>query len=37
MMAEVRTPGRNKGDALETFMAEPPFKGAEPIFVGRRT
>ncbi len=34
MMAEVRTPGRNKGDALKTFMAEPPFKGAEPVFVG---
>ncbi len=34
MMAEVRTPGRNKGDALKTFMAEPPFRGAEPVFVG---
>ena len=34
MMAEVRTPGRNKGDALKTFMAGPPFEGAQPIFVG---
>ncbi len=34
MMAEVRTPGRNKGDALRTFMAEPPFRGAEPVFFG---
>lgn len=34
MMAEVRTPGRNKGDALRTFMAGPPFVGAEPVFVG---
>ena len=34
MMAEVRTPGRNKGGALKTFMAEPPFEGSEPLFVG---
>ena len=34
MMAEVRTPGRNKGDALKTFMADTPFQGAEPVFVG---
>ncbi len=34
MMAEVRTPGRNKGDALKTFMAEPPFQGGRPVFVG---
>ena len=34
MMAEVRTPGRNKGDALKTFMTEPPFEDAEPVFVG---
>ncbi|WP_174301437.1 trehalose-phosphatase [Caulobacter sp. S45] len=34
MMAEVRTPGRNKGDALRTFMAEPPFQGGRPVFVG---
>ncbi len=34
MMAEVRTPGRNKGDALRTFMAEPPFQGGAPVFIG---
>ena len=34
MMAEVRTPGRNKGDALKAFMSESPFQGAEPVFVG---
>ncbi len=34
MMAEVRTPGRNKGDALKTFMAEPPFRDHQPVFVG---
>jgi trehalose 6-phosphate phosphatase len=34
MMAEVRTPGRNKGDALRAFMAEAPFTGATPIYIG---
>ena len=34
MMAEVRTPGRNKGDALRTFMTGPSFQGSEPVFVG---
>ncbi len=34
MMIEVRTPGRNKGDALKTFMAEPPFRDHQPVFVG---
>ncbi len=34
MMAEVRTPGRNKGDALRAFMTGPPFAGAQPVFVG---
>ena len=34
MMAEVRNPGANKGDALKTFMQEPPFAGHQPIFVG---
>ena len=34
MMAEVRTPGADKGDALRAFMAEPAFKGSTPIYIG---
>ena len=34
MMAEVRTPGADKGDALKAFMAEPPFEGATPVYIG---
>lgn len=34
MVAELRTPGPDKGDALAAFMAEPPFSGARPVFVG---
>jgi len=34
MVAELRTPGPDKGDALTAFMARPPFAGARPIFVG---
>ena len=34
MMAEVRTPGADKGDALRAFMAEAPFLGFAPIYVG---
>ncbi len=31
---ELRTPGPNKGDAVQGFMTEPPFKGTRPIYVG---
>jgi len=34
MVAELRTAGADKGQALEAFMAEWPFHGARPIFVG---
>jgi trehalose 6-phosphate phosphatase len=34
MVFELRPTGADKGDALRTFMAEPDFAGARPIFVG---
>lgn len=34
MVAELRTRGADKGEAVKAFMAEAPFKGATPIFVG---
>jgi trehalose 6-phosphate phosphatase len=34
MVAELRTPGPDKGAAVRAFMAEPPFKGSRPIFLG---
>lgn len=33
-VAELRTPGPDKGEALAAFMAEPPFAGAVPVFIG---
>jgi trehalose 6-phosphate phosphatase len=33
-VAELRPPGPDKGAALTAFMAEPPFAGATPFFVG---
>jgi trehalose 6-phosphate phosphatase len=34
MVAELRPPGPDKGDAIRRFMKEPPFAGSTPIFVG---
>jgi trehalose 6-phosphate phosphatase len=34
MVAELKTAGADKGDALRAFMVEPDFKGARPVFVG---
>ncbi len=33
-VAELCTPGCDKGSAVRAFMEEAPFKGAFPIFVG---
>lgn len=34
MVEELRTPGPRKGDSVRAFMAQPPFQGATPVFVG---
>jgi len=34
MVAELRTPGQDKGKAVAAFLREPPFDGATPVFVG---
>lgn len=34
MVAELRTPGADKGSAVAAFLNEAPFAGASPIFVG---
>jgi trehalose 6-phosphate phosphatase len=34
MVEELRAPGARKGDSLRAFMAEAPFAGARPVFVG---
>ncbi len=34
LVIELRTPGPDKGDAIEAFMSEPPFAGSQPLFFG---
>jgi trehalose 6-phosphate phosphatase len=34
MVVELRTPGSSKGDSVRAFLAEGPFIGASPVFVG---
>jgi len=34
LVVELKTPGTNKGTALEAFMREPPFVGAVPVMLG---
>jgi trehalose 6-phosphate phosphatase len=34
MVAELRTPGADKGSAVAAFLTEVPFDGATPVFVG---
>lgn len=34
LVVELKTPGTNKGTALQDFMREPPFAGAVPVMLG---
>jgi len=34
MVAELRTPGQDKGKSVSAFLRERPFDGATPVFVG---
>jgi len=33
-VVEIRPSGKDKGTAIQDFMAEPPFKGRAPVFLG---
>ncbi len=34
MVVELRAPGPDKGGAINAFLAEPPFAGHTPVFLG---
>ena len=34
LVLELRPVGANKGEAIATFMGEPPFRGRVPVFIG---
>ena len=34
MVVELKPAGRDKGRAIAEFMAEPPFAGRTPVFIG---
>jgi trehalose 6-phosphate phosphatase len=34
MVVELRAPGPTKAEAVSAFMAEPPFEGRTPVFIG---
>ena len=34
MVEELRTPGPTKGDSVAAFLAQPPFRGRTPVFIG---
>ena len=33
-MFEVKRPGVSKGEAVRALMAQPPFAGRRPVFIG---
>ena len=34
MVVELKPAGADKGSAIRSFMAEPPFAGTKPLFIG---